>query len=277
MARIALLVTFVCVPLSISAQGLVFHYIAPNEVIEYETPSGDASAAVGILIAEDDGNPNFPNNVVGWSMSHMLDSPFLEVSLVEEGEYLQSIADGDGPEFFAATVLPDGFTVACVYSLIGGITCTYEVPKEALKVTVETNPENLAGNSEGATVPMTWMDGLGDPPVDNTFAPIAVIEFTDGSIDLVPLDPVASFVRGDCNDDTVVDIADGIWTLNAIFQGGDFGGCLEACDTNDDAALDVVDAIYNFNYRFSDGPQPPAPFPDCGLEPEADCTTSSCP
>jgi hypothetical protein len=79
-----------------------------------------------------------------------------------------------------------------------------------------------------------------------------------------------------------VNIADGIWILNDLFQGGPTttDTCAFANDANDDGLFDASDATYIFNYRFLNGPLPPAPFPSCGQvagQQPADCTDSSCP
>ena len=76
-----------------------------------------------------------------------------------------------------------------------------------------------------------------------------------------------SFVRGDCNNDSTVNIADGIYGINYLFQMGPEPTCDDACDSNDDGGIDASDCIYIFNYRFLDGPGPEAPFPASDLDP----------
>ena len=39
---------------------------------------------------------------------------------------------------------------------------------------------------------------------------------------------------------------------------------LDSGDVNGDGMVDVGDAIYLLSYQFSDGPEPPAPFPNPG-------------
>ena len=75
------------------------------------------------------------------------------------------------------------------------------------------------------------------------------------------------FIRGDCNTDGAVDIADSIFELNVLFGGQGPEACSEACDANDDEAFDIADAIYVLTFLFSMGSPPPLPFPDCGVEP----------
>ena len=87
--------------------------------------------------------------------------------------------------------------------------------------------------------------------------------------------PVASFVRGRCNDDASFDIADAIFLLDFLFAGGATPNCRDACDLNDDGGNDIADAISILGVLFSGAPSPVAPFPDCGADPTAD--TLDCP
>lgn len=73
------------------------------------------------------------------------------------------------------------------------------------------------------------------------------------------------FRRGDCNNDGFYDIADAIEVLAGLFSGATWD-CLDSCDVNDDGANDISDGIYTLGNLFSNGPNPPAPFLDCGLD-----------
>ena len=81
---------------------------------------------------------------------------------------------------------------------------------------------------------------------------------------------VIEFVRGDCTDDGIVNVADAIWLLSFLFEGNSESPCAAACDANDDGGLDVGDPIYILNAQFSGGPLPLPPFPDCGTDPTDD-------
>ncbi len=74
-------------------------------------------------------------------------------------------------------------------------------------------------------------------------------------------------MRGDCNDDAGLDIADGAFLLNHLYDAPETRSpaptCAAACDANGDGALDQSDAIYIFNYQFLAGPPPAEPFPEC--------------
>ena len=89
-----------------------------------------------------------------------------------------------------------------------------------------------------------------------------------------------SFIRGDCNADGAIDIADPIHDLAHQFTGGP-ARCLDAHDVNDDGAVDLGDPIAALAHLFTGGPPPPAPFPSCGVDPTPDTVTCahgpSCP
>ncbi len=79
-----------------------------------------------------------------------------------------------------------------------------------------------------------------------------------------------SFVRGDANGDTHVDIGDPIFSLDYSFRGGREPPCFDAADSNDDGGLDISDAVYTLFYLFSGGSTPPQPYPAAGTDPTAD-------
>ncbi|NCG12296.1 MAG: hypothetical protein GWP38_03005, partial [Planctomycetia bacterium] len=128
--------------------------------------------------------------------------------------------------------------------------------------------------------PLTWTSTLGSPPVDN----VVVVNgssisptLNDGSVTLEPIFDIP-FVRGNCNGDNKVNIADGIWILNYLFNQGPASNCVASCDANEDAKYDAGDAIFIISYRLLDGPMPSAPFPDCGAVSGANCNeTNYCP
>ncbi len=91
-----------------------------------------------------------------------------------------------------------------------------------------------------------------------------------GTATIVSESPDPGFVRGDTNNDDTIDIADAIWLLNYLFQGGPAPACLDAGDTNDDTGIDIGDSVYLMNYQFISGPPPPSPFPGCGTDPTPD-------
>lgn len=77
------------------------------------------------------------------------------------------------------------------------------------------------------------------------------------------------FRRGDQNNDGLVNIADPVFGLNYLFNGG-ASFCLDAHDANDDGQVNIADPVYTLTWLFNGGPQMPPPFPGCGQDPTTD-------
>jgi hypothetical protein len=61
---------------------------------------------------------------------------------------------------------------------------------------------------------------------------------------------------GDANGDSLVSVADAIFLVNYLFQGGVEPCVCEAADCNNDSALNTADIVYLINYLFAGGPAP---------------------
>ncbi|MFN0058990.1 MAG: hypothetical protein ACKVX7_11080 [Planctomycetota bacterium] len=139
----------------------------------------------------------------------------------------------------------------------------------------------------GAT---TLVETFGDQPIDPAFPfPQILIGLASAqmcfatmlSFDAAPLFvPAQQFVRGDCNADGAMNIADAVTILDVLFVSGS-ADCANACDGNDDELFNIADAIFLLNNLFGSGASPAPPFPDCGVDPTAGslaCDTfSPCP
>ena len=81
------------------------------------------------------------------------------------------------------------------------------------------------------------------------------------------LDACEMFRRGDCNSDTMQNIADAVFALSFLFVvGSETPICEDSCDVNDDGAHDIADPISLLQHLFASAGAPPAPYPDCGLD-----------
>ena len=80
---------------------------------------------------------------------------------------------------------------------------------------------------------------------------------------------VATFVRGDANQDTRVDISDALKILFYLFAGAS-STCPDALDGDDSGDISLTDAIYLLRYLFQGGDTLPAPFPAVGADPTQD-------
>ncbi len=81
----------------------------------------------------------------------------------------------------------------------------------------------------------------------------------------------AHFLRGDANQDRVIDVSDAVFTLFHIFVGSPKALCLDALDADDGGTINLSDVIALLRYTFLDGARPAAPFPIF----EADSTTDT--
>jgi hypothetical protein len=106
------------------------------------------------------------------------------------------------------------------------------------------------------------MDLEGNPRACGGGADMGAYELCEG----VPV----RFLRGNPNGDVAVDLADVIFCVEYLFQGGPGRLCLKALDANDDGILDVSDPIALLGYLFLGQREPPPPFESCGIDPTAD-------
>jgi aminopeptidase N len=131
-------------------------------------------------------------------------------------------------------------------------------------------------SAKGGTVPYRWKvesgdlpDGLeldsltgiisGIPTVLDSF--VFTIKVTDSSapeeIDTQELYIIVrEFIRGDVNNDSVVDLGDAIYLINYLYRYGPEPMPWETGDVNCDGTIDLGDVVYLINYLFRDGPPP---------------------
>ena len=76
---------------------------------------------------------------------------------------------------------------------------------------------------------------------------------------------VGPFVRGDCNADRELNVADAVCMLEWLYAEGAVPKCIAASNVNGDGSIDTSDAIYLLLFGFAGGAEPVAPFPVCGV------------
>jgi len=67
------------------------------------------------------------------------------------------------------------------------------------------------------------------------------------------------FKRGDSDGSCTVNITDGVFILDYLFQGGPEPTCMDAADTDDTGSVEITDPVYLLNHLFLGGPAPPPP------------------
>jgi hypothetical protein len=89
------------------------------------------------------------------------------------------------------------------------------------------------------------------------------------------------FLRADANADSTIEMADAIYTLQALYvPDAPQPACMDAADTDDNGAVQMGDAIYTLKYLYvPESPDPPYPFPTCRADPtedDLDCNDHPC-
>ncbi len=209
----------------------------------------------------------------------------LDITL--EDTVTEEVNGGDGPEYVARNLSPEGGTggtLAILVSLENEPFDTISPGEDQPIANFIYGAGTSVGGGDSTTVQFTG--DLGSPPVSlvvsvagKTWEPFLV----NGTITVVETDVVThSFLRGDVNSDGIVAISDAIALLSFMFPSASSSfspDCEASGDINDDGIFTLAeDAIRLLNYLFNSGTAPAAPFPDCGLAEEAICDedTSSC-
>ena len=65
-------------------------------------------------------------------------------------------------------------------------------------------------------------------------------------------------IRGDCNYDMALNVADLTWMVDYLLKTGPPPPCFEEGDANGNCAVNVADLTYLVDYLFKSGPPPPA-------------------
>ncbi|MBN1443847.1 MAG: hypothetical protein JXA90_14145, partial [Planctomycetes bacterium] len=121
--------------------------------------------------------------------------------------------------------------------------------------------ELIAGGPDGGTIIAEIPAGAGS--VDLTVR--NVDGKTSNAYPFTIIEPPPTFVRGDSNRDSVVDLSDAIRTLLHLF-GGAQTTCEDAADADDSGSVEITDAVFTLDFLFRGGAFPPAPFPQAGYD-----------
>ncbi|MGE3166245.1 MAG: IPT/TIG domain-containing protein [Planctomycetota bacterium] len=113
-------------------------------------------------------------------------------------------------------------------------------------------------------------DAVGAVPVDVCFVPPTGLCFAPDTVPgILQVVEGSLFIRGDSNGDLAFNIADPVSCLSYLFSMGP-ADCLDALDCNDDGTVNIADAVFSLSNLFQMGPNPPAPFPNPGIDPTLD-------
>ncbi|NRA74593.1 MAG: hypothetical protein HRU16_01520 [Planctomycetes bacterium] len=249
------------------APANVFTLRCTDQQASFSSVSGIGSFTNSITMTEDSDNTGYPNDTQGFSFGIGHDSNLLTVLDVHPGAILDALNGGSGPSFYNVGIFTDGCTVGCVYDFQNIAVAQFPTETELASADYETVAGTLAGTDAGDTIvtQLTPAEGLGPNPVTLVMVVNGQSNAMASEAGEITLVAAGGFDRGDCNDDGLFDIADGITLLNNLFLGGDVP-CDDACDGNDDELKDIADPIYILAALFNNGPLPPDSG-SCGPDP----------
>jgi hypothetical protein len=78
------------------------------------------------------------------------------------------------------------------------------------------------------------------------------------------------FLRGDTNEDGLVNLTDAVVILSFLFRGAGPLACQDAADTEDNGQVNLTDAVYLLNHLFRGGPSIAPPYPEPGRDTTGD-------
>ncbi len=231
----------------------------------YDPSNGVTSASVPMFIDESELSPGFPNPVSAFEMAVRFDPGLMTLTSVDMGSSLAALNGGSGPELFLPTIVAEGVMVDCVIeSAGGGDLLLAPDPAEVALLNFDANPTPLTFNPFGIHFPLEF-DPTIDPMAANSVTvddPVAILQLSAGMVHFVPRE---QFVRGDANNDGLVQISDVLCVLDRVFSGAVLP-CDDAADINDDHHLNVADGVALLEFLFMLGPDLPHPFPECGWD-----------
>ena len=245
-----------------------FLFRIPETTTTYDLSTGLAQFTIEPRIWEWTGNAA---STFGFRFGIRHDASLFTAPFVTPLDPLTGLNNGLGAEFFLATLSPDNVTIDVLYDFTGMETITFDLERPVLEIRYVTIGPSLLGVGTPIISSIEFDDTLtsqglplmGEVLIDaqgNTVEPVQI----SGSVLLLP---VGEFVRGDCNEDGLLNIADPLRILIDLFSGGPGAQCERACDSNDDGSKDLSDPIYILEHLFLGGPPPPPPFPSCGEDP----------
>ncbi len=241
------------------AQPVLPHLTVTSE----EAPLGHSSPPISVVLDN-------PSTAQGWAYGVCHDPAVVLIDSVDLGDVGSTINEGQLPDFYQLEVLADTWWVAVVISLTGSATLPpgagYEIGS-ATYTGIALGSSTLSPCPTSATPPT--------PPIVVYSGASFVPTFDCGTIDVVEAGSDA-FRRGDVDVNGVVDLGDPILILNDLFGQGVTLPCIESADVDDSdpgasTGPDIGDAIYLLLYLFTMGPPPADPYPDCEIDPLANC------
>jgi len=209
------------------------------------------------------------SSIQAWSFGICQSDPSAVLVDLQPGSTTETVRQGAPADFIMLSMEPGGWTMSVVVCLLG---CAVLPPGSDYEL---ARAEYALPDTPGAPVELCPCGSLGTPTIPVSVGVLGVPTVPMTGCGQLEVSAPVEFLRGDANDDGFVDLSDGIWLLNYLFQEGPLRPCLSAADVNGDGGIDAADPIFLLSFIFVGGATPPAPHPGCGLmdgQTPADCT-----
>jgi len=124
------------------------------------------------------------------------------------------------------------------------------------------------------------------PPVPDEICDNGLDDDEDGDADCDDTDcseeescqgpPEPVFVRGDADDNGIINLTDAIFNLNYLFIGGAEPTCQDSADADNNGSLQLTDGVFILMFLFNGGAPPPDPGAECGVDPADPADAMAC-
>ncbi len=144
--------------------------------------------------------------------------------------------------------------------IIGGTPETYQLAFELTAGVESGNPPLAPGSGTVLSLRFVPVAGSGTVVLDSTNVSTESTwlhaPYVSYQPRVVPGSITTDFICGDGDGNGAVNIADAVFIVAYVFQGGPAPAPIESGDVNLDASVNVADAVYIVNYIFKGGPEP---------------------
>ena len=202
-----------------------------------------------------------------WLLFRNTNSPDAEVLRMEAADGLEGNPLGTiAPPQTSGLVLSSGMTSLEDGTLLIGIdaggigTSVSQLTSFGFPLSYSMPMESIGNSLQLLNNPWTGLEAIGSTVVvagNATSTLYKLILVSDGP----------DFLRGDSDGNSLVNLADAIFTATWLYSGGTAPSCMDAVDANDDGRLDISDPLYTLLYLFAGSAPPPIPFPLPGEDP----------
>ena len=258
--------------------------------LEVAPRSGNVDVVAGVHLVSHLPADDPTNGAQGWSISVKTEPCFSVAAVTTAGTAVQDLSDPLAPGFNKTEIIDPaknsgqlGVVSAVVLSLTKQINLAPESDSLILKVSGKIDAAGLSSPGQCTDACKVEVVGPDAAGLKGSGQPVQTAITIGGETKKPGVSGAAislcqkaqiSFIRGNANEDSKVDIGDAIFIINYLFRSGPPSGCLDASDANDDGKVNLDDASYLINYGFLGSLlPPPAPFPACGPDPTDDAMT----